>query len=303
MSEGGSFRMMIMEAGPVPPSEGPHRRRYLDLNGREALGKSNREYSAALTLLGDKAELIPPVFEPFVLDDDSRRREIQLQNVRLWNDFRTTVPETLLEEVEPHAKAAVREAVRALNFLEDHELAETAHEAIHRTSFLKRGLFGCPIVHRDGQYWTDCPVNMSHLRVGFSAGLVSDFDCSICGRAAEDCDHQMNELYEKERLLIGGKCSICGAEDCEHEDGRAYLVPARGIARNVIAQEVSMVTRPRYPQARIAEQSLDLELTAEGERLARAGFLSCDADLGPCKGFNDMHALWDVAGGSSRSGD
>ncbi|HEU4539681.1 MAG TPA: hypothetical protein VFR23_01015 [Jiangellaceae bacterium] len=62
-------------------------------------------------------------------------------------------------------------------------------------------------------------------------------------------------------------------------------------ARNAIAQEVSMVPQPRYPQARIIEKTVDLGDLSDDPRILQAaehGVLNCDACLGPCKGFNEM---------------
>ncbi|WP_336855458.1 hypothetical protein [Sinomonas albida] len=150
--------------------------------------------------------------------------------------------------------------VAALNYLEDHALADAAHRAIHRAAFMRRGLYGCPIVlGDDDEFWTKCSISISHLRIGMSAGLISDFECSICGLLVEDCDHIMGEIYDKIASRDDdGTCSICEATECEHEIGKAYLTAAYANARNAMAEEVSMVARPRYPQARIVERSIDL---------------------------------------------
>lgn len=200
----------------------------------------------------------------------------------------------------------MKAAMDALNYLEDHELREEAHAAIHRSAFVNRGLFGCPVVLRDDEYWTDCPINISHLRVGVSAGLVSDFECSVCGELVEDCDHQMGHPYPKvAELTAEGKCTLCDSVDCEHPEGKIFLAQAHASARNIQAAEVSLVARPRYPLARIVEELKDMGPLHKDSRVVHAakhGDLNCDADLGPCEGFNEVKD-WDINDASRSEGD
>jgi hypothetical protein len=286
------FKAALMQWGPIPPSGGPHRLRYLDINGRAALQTADDEFARALGILRTKANSMPVIHDPLVEDDDDVRRGIQRKKRSDWIEFVTTIDQAMLDEIEAHIRRSESSAVAALNFLEDHELAETAHEVIHRASFVRRGLYGCPIVRRDDELWTDCSINLSHLRVGISVGIVSDFECSICGHLVEDCDHAMGATYNKVAARDkAGKCIICDSADCEHVVGLAYPTVAYANARNMIPQEVSMVPRPRYPQARIVENTVDLDGLSDDPRILRAaehGVLNCDACLGPCKGFNEM---------------
>jgi len=295
-SKGPQFKWMLMQWGPIPPSGGPHRLRYLDVNGQKALQTADDEYATMLDILGTKGSSMPVIHKPLVEDDDVRRT-IQTAKRREWMEFLATIDQATLDEIEPHIRRSESSAVAALNFLEDQELAEAAHEAIHRAAFVRRGLYGCPIVLRDDELWTDCSIKLSHLRAGMSAGLVSDFECSICGRLVEDCDHQMGAAYDKVAARNeAGKCTICDSTDCEHVVGSAYPTVAYANARNVIANEASMVPRPRYPQARMIETTVDLDDIGDDPQILQAaehGNLNCDACLGPCKGFNEMSA-WDL---------
>jgi hypothetical protein len=229
---------------------------------------------------------------PLVEDDDDARLAIQRLKRTEWDEFASTLGSSLLGEIEPRIRRSERLAVAALNYLEDHELAETAHQAIHRAAFVRRGLFGCPIIFRDNDFWTDCSIRMSHIRIGMSAGLTSDFECSICGRLLEDCDHTMGETYEKVADRDGdGTCTVCTSMDCSHVVGLPYSTVAYGNARDVVSHEVSMVARPRYPQARFTELSMDF--TTSGDLAffrwgAEHGYLHCDGCLGPCKGLKEM---------------
>ena len=295
--KGGQFRMLIMQAGPIPPSGGPLRDRYLDHHGRVALDVSAEEYAEAVALLGELAGRMPTLPKSLVEKDEDVRRAIQREKRGEWIELTAEVDQATVDAIEPHITKAVASAIEALNYLEDHELMEDAHTAIHRTAFLKRGLFGCPIVLRGDEYWSECPVNLSHLRIGVSAGMVSDFECPICGELAEDCDHQMSEFYPKVAARDGeGKCNLCDSEECEHPEGETFLVEARARARNIKTGEVSFVARPRYPLARIYGESKDMGMLRDDRRIRYAaahGDLQCDADLGPCKGFNEMKN-WDL---------
>lgn len=156
-----------------------------------------------------------------------------------------------------------------------------ASPAIHRAAFLKRGLYCCPIVLRHDEYRTDRPITISHLRTGVSAGLVSDFGCSIRGKLVEDCDHQMGQLYPKVAARTDeGRRTFCDSVECEHSEGQILLVRAH-----------TFVARPRYPLAGIVEEAKDMAPLHGDRRVQYAaghGNLNCDLDLGPCKGFNEI---------------
>jgi hypothetical protein len=297
-NRGMQFKTSIMEVGPIPPSGGPLREQYLDFNGQRSLADADKAYSEVLAILGPRAREMPTIHTPLESDDDVQRRTVQRQKRSAWNAFAATLDQQTLDAIEPHIRRSEAASVAALNYLEDHPLAETAHRAIHRAAFLRRGLFGCPIVLRDdGEYWTNCSINMSHLRAGMSAELVSEFECSICGRLVEDCDHFPGEVYDNVAAKeANGRCTICKATGCEHEVGKSYPVVAQAMARNMAAEGVAIVARPRYPQARMVEQSLDLGAYGEDEEIqevAREGRLHCDGCLGPCKGFKDIRT-WET---------
>lgn len=257
-----------------------------------------------LAALGDRAVDLPILPSPLVVDDADVRARVQDEKRAEWREYAATVAPAVIEAAAPRIKASVAAAMEALNYLEDHPLCETAHEAVHRSAFVKRGLLGCPITLEDDDYWTDCPINLSHLRMGVSAGLIASFECSICGRLVEDCDHRMGEYYLKVAGRgDGGRCTLCDAINCSHGEGKAFMVQASAQSRDVRAQEISLVARPRYPQARIVKMTTDV---GDVERepwvriAAERGILNCDADLGPCNGFNDMRD-WGPLGGTAGS--
>lgn len=296
MASGRFVGFMVMQWGPIPPSGGPARQRYLDFNGREALATADAEYAAGLALIGDAIDDMP---QPHPLgasyDPDSivaAQRQARLD----WDLFKSAAAPQPLIEAEPFIARSEAAAVAALNYLEDHELREVAHAAVHRAGFMRSGLFGCPIHYRDDDYRTECLTVLAHQRFGASAGLVTEFSCSVCGRQVEDCDHVSGELYEVAATRSAtGECSICDSLECEHEPGESYSARAFAQAKNMIAQEISWVARPRYPLARPREQSFDMGPQGDDPRmrqLAEAGDLHCDGCVGPCVGFNEM-TDWD----------
>lgn len=292
------YKILILQWGPIPPSSGPKRERYLDHHGRTSLQIAADRYDEAMRLLGGSVASMPTIDFDLVEQDDNARRAIQRQKRAEWLEYQSTIAPDTLNAIEPLIRKSVSAAMDALNYLEDHPLRESAHAAIHRAAFVKRGLFGCLITYGEEEdYWTDCPINISHLRMGVSAGLVSDFECSICGMLVEECDHETGKYYSK---VAGrdakGKCSICDEMECDHQVGEMIMVAAWANARNAKTHEVSMVARPRYPLARVVEKSYELGTVGEDPRVrnaAKQGVLNCDGDLGPCMGFNEM-TDWDV---------
>jgi hypothetical protein len=228
------------------------------------------------------------------LDPDEIRSQQRLARDE-WKRFSTKLNRSSLEAIEPHARRAEAHAVAALNYLEDHPLRESVHQLVHRAGSIRGGLFGCAIIAEKGKFWTNCPVRVSHLRIGVSAGLTSTFECSICGEVIEDCDHVAGHVYDKTASRIGDdmKCSICDLINCEHKVGTGYPVTAQAIARDMVGYEVSFVPRPRYPQARIYQFTVDDEMPAEYTDLANAGKITCDVCVGPCRGLHESK-LWDL---------
>lgn len=291
--EGGGwrYRAELIQPGPIPPAGGPSREEYLDRLGRKQLEIAGDEYAKAIAVLGIRASLMPAIDFPLVEPDDSVREKIRRDKREQWCRFLQETDQITLKMVMPHVQESVKASMNALNYLEDHELKEEAHAAIHRSAFIKRGLFGCSITLQHNEYWTNCPINISHLRIGVSVGITGDFECSICGRLVEDCDHLSGETYPAiAKRYTDGTCSICGLVECGHDEGKTFSAQAVSVGRNLQIHEVSLVPRPRYPLARLSEWQKDLGAMGDRpdvRRAAKEGMLNCDADFGPCKGFND----------------
>lgn len=280
------FEATLIKHGPIPPAGGKARKSYLENNGGAELTTAHNEFEVVVELLTDWAEHVPAMFAPIESQDDEARQQIQQSSRRAWRKLTKQIPTTMLKIIEPHIRASEIAAVNALNYLEDTDKADEAHETIHRAAFIRRGLFGCPIAYVDGQFWRDCTVSMSHIRRGLSAGITSDFYCSVCDEKMEDCDHRIGDTYPiKAKKGDDGNCVVCGLLSCTHKQGESYLVTATGIGREAVVHEVSLVARPRYPLSRI--KKMTLEIPERYRSLAEDGSLHCDGCIGPCEGLQE----------------
>ncbi|MBB6406176.1 hypothetical protein HNP00_003508 [Arthrobacter sp. AZCC_0090] len=277
-----------MQPGLIPPAPGPLRDRYLKERGLESLERADRAFWAVDRLLTGSGLQRPPGIDLLETSDDILRRQIQLRAREEWIELRDGLDPQVLDQIEPLIRRSEIAAVEALNYLEDHELAGRAHAAIHNASVVRSGLYGCPIVFEEGVFWTNCSVRISHWRIGLSAGLTVDFVCSICGDPVEDCDHAMGASYEVIAKARSGRCTVCSEEACEHELGQPYIATARRDARNVTPREISFVSRPRYPLARVYEMTVEIDEQDPAYQFAVRGLADCDACLGPCDGFSSL---------------
>ncbi|MGO1841021.1 MAG: hypothetical protein ACTHZM_02995 [Canibacter sp.] len=293
-------RGLILQVGAIPPSGGPLRDAFLEENGLAELIKADTAFETVSTDLEAAGLAIPALPELAESTEADSSREIQRVNRSRWLELGSRVGDALKARIEPLIRESESSAVRAFNYLEDHELGERAHRAIHHAAFVRRGLFGCPIILRDGLLWTACSTHVAHIRVGFSAEIISDFECSLCGHLVEDCDHDMGSTYEvTTERDEAGLCGLHGRTDCDHQMGEPFRVTAIATARNIKATtRVAIVDRPRYPQARFGEITIGSEALAADERLRRAaeaGDLHDDECLGPCKGLSAGSIVSDMA--------
>lgn len=151
----------------------------------------------------------------------------------------------------------------AMNWLEDTSAFETAHQRLDAAGALQRQHFkeNCRFTFKDGSYFQECAVSLAHNRVGMSVGaIIRESKCSICELDPDDCEHIAGRVYD--------------GEECVRIITRADL------------EEVSLVGRPNFPDARIESMSIDTaDLRAElGERFEVGMDVFCDRCLKPCDG-------------------
>jgi hypothetical protein len=168
------------------------------------------------------------------------------------------------EEAGDQLRRALSVLRSAMNWLEDSDLFDVAHERIDVAGRLAREHFpdGCAFSFRDGTYFQECPAALAHNRMGMSIGyVVREAECSICHQEPEDCDHIKGQLY----------------------DGQLCV----RIIKRLDLMEVSFVGRPAQPDARVTSVSID---TADMHRRLGPEFrpgmsILCDKCLSPCSGL------------------
>lgn len=172
-------------------------------------------------------------------------------------------------ELEKKARDGLAVLRSAVDWLEDTEHFDRAHRALDQAGRQVRSSFGCHLTfERAKGYSQACPVALAHSRVGMSAGfIVEEAECSICKRDPEDCEHITGQRY--------------GDEGCVRVITRASLL------------EVSLVSRPNQPDARIHSMSLSRsELETALGPLFRYGMpVSCDRCLAECGGMTELPSV------------
>ncbi len=169
-------------------------------------------------------------------------------------------------EPERRARKGLGILRSAVDWLEDSDQFDHAHKVLDDAGRRVRTTFGCNLKFEpDEGYSQTCPVALAHTRVGCSTGfIIEESACSICGEDPEDCDHISGQLY--------------GDEVCGRLITRADLM------------EVSLVSRPRQPDARIQSVSITRdELESElGPEFTFGMPVSCDKCLRECNGMVEM---------------
>lgn len=273
-------RVRLMSAGWAAPESGPFRDEYLRTNGNEFLAGAQSAVAAVVEIL-DGYKL--PVVQ---LTGDEETDHEQLDAVVFrWLEIRERYTAVIEEDLRELIEAAVDNAVDALNFLEDTELRETAHNLVHTAAWLRFGFLGCKLSVQDGGVQSDCPVRRAHCRWGFSPEIKAKWACSICNERFDTCPHIPDEEYEVIVDRSGSTCLACFEGRCDHEDGERTVVPARRVSTEVEAIAVAIVARPRDPRARIS--SLPINVPAESElfKQCESGMGICTECILPCTGF------------------
>jgi hypothetical protein len=200
------------------------------------------------------------------VQDGPTRRGLGLLRAgrRAFNHARYLMSVGADDEAEAKARAALPTLRSAMNWLEDGPYFEQAHTQIDQAGRFVRETFGCPLLFEDGTYYQTCPVALAHNRIGLSPGtVIKKSECSICRHPPDTCEHISGRMYD-------GK--VC------HR-----IITEAGLL------EVSLVYRPRQPDARIMKISID---TAKIRRKAPEDWqpgdlVQCDNCLSDCGGVYD----------------
>jgi hypothetical protein len=195
-------------------------------------------------------------------------------------------------EAERLARGALPRFRSALDWAEDSDREDETHRAMDAAGRWTCETFGCELLYDDGTYYRTCPVDLGHNRIGLSVGGVATRICSLCDRDFSVCDHDP----AKEYLTPGGNsplgyCRICMEQACtEHRPNLQYPARPGSIVVEMQLDEVSLVSRPAQPDARINRQEVTRrELWAAlGSDFVPGMTVVCERCLRDCGGLIQM---------------
>jgi hypothetical protein len=212
---------------------------------------------------------------------------------RLMEQARSLLADASNEEDLHHAEVNARNALAAyrssLDWAEDTDREEDAHRRLDEAGHWVRETFGC-FLDRDGKsYKQTCPVALGHNRIGLSiSGRASVRVCSLCGRDVSECEHLPGTAY----LVPGGAsdlgwCRVCCQSECDHVPTEMHRAPLVSIIRQMDLDEISIVSRPAHPDARIQAVSVPVADLQDvlGDSFIPGMEVSCDRCLLSCEGL------------------
>lgn len=194
------------------------------------------------------------------------------------------------------AEAAARQALphfrSALDWAEDTDREDEAHRAMDAAGRWTCETFGCELEYTDGTYYRTCPVDLGHNRIGFSVGGVATRICSLCDLDISDCEHDPSQEY----LTPGGSsplgyCRVCMEQSCtEHRPHLQYPARPGSIITEMQLDEISVVSRPAQPDARIHRQEVTLGYLEDGlgDDFSPGVPVICERCLSACGGLIQM---------------
>lgn len=189
---------------------------------------------------------------------------------------------------EQEARDGLALLARSLDWAEDSEFEPEAHRRLDEAGSWVRKTFGCFLNRSGKEYQQTCPVALAHNRIGMSIGGAAVRICSLCGGDFSECVHLPGTAY----VVPGGAdelgwCRICLAESCEHTPADRVRVTVVAIIRQVELEEISLVSKPAHPEARLTSVSVstsDLQ-SALGPEFQPGMDVSCDKCLSSCGGL------------------
>lgn len=189
-----------------------------------------------------------------------------------------------------HIRRCLGAAASAFFWLEDTELEAAAHEELHKYGRYARDHLSdrCELQWTGSSYQIACPVHIAHMRIGFSIGFVGDRLCSICNQDVSECEHLPGRLYEMPGgVYDDGNCRVCGSASCgKHLAGQLYLERAHVRVTNATIHEVSLVSKPKHPDARLMAIPVETAKLAAslGPDFTVGMRVNCDFCQLPCPG-------------------
>lgn len=208
-------------------------------------------------------------FEPDRSDADLRRARFeeevlsrQREGDQLIGQARSLLAKTdqlnNRRQVEQDARAALTVYPASLDWAEGTDMEDEAHRRLDEAGRWVREAFGC-VLDRSGEaYKQTCPVALGHNRIGLSVGgCAASRACSLCGQDVSECEHLPGTAY----MVPGGAddlgwCRVCCKQQCEHVPTEMYRASLVSIIRELKIDEVSLVSKPAQPEARIHAVSI-----------------------------------------------
>lgn len=232
-------------------------------------------------------------------DERSRWKLTQQQITARWQDADGLIAgaKALLEKsthvkgrmrAEKRAREALAKYRSALDWAEDTPWQDDAHRRMDEAGGWVRRTFGCHLSREGDEYWQECPVALGHNRIGLSVGGYGVRTCSLCGGDLSECEHRPGTVY---RVPGGsqelGWCRVCRKEgDCEHDPTKTYEASVVSIITEFHLDEVSLVSRPAFADARILRVPVDIsELQDRFPGFIGGMEIACNRCLEPCSGL------------------
>jgi hypothetical protein len=191
---------------------------------------------------------------------------------------------------ERDARKALDRLRSALNWAEDTDFEDEAHRSLDDAGRWVCETFSCKLTRSGSTYKQTCPVALGHNRLGMSVGGVAKRRiCSLCGSDVSECEHMPGTAY----LVPGGAddlgwCRVCLEESCGHVPTDSHRVSLVSIIREMTLGEVSIVSKPAHPDARIMSMPIEVaDLSVElGDGFVPGVDVTCSRCLLPCEGLH-----------------
>lgn len=193
-------------------------------------------------------------------------------------------------EAEALARRSLADFRSALDWAEDGPDEADCHQRLDAAGRWVRETFGCSLSWNGSTYYDTCPVSLGHTRMGFSiGGTVERRICSLCGQDLSNCQHVRGTAY----YVPGGTgdlgwCRVCLETACTHSESKLYRAEVIAMLSGIEVTEVSLVSKPDNPLARVQILSVSCEDLREflGPEFEPGMEVSCDRCLQPCDGLH-----------------
>ena len=177
-------------------------------------------------------------------------------------------------------------------WLEDSNYLNDIHVDMHVMGRFQRERYQvqCSVEEESGSFQVKCPIAIAHKRFGFSVAMKArTYLCSLCGEAYASCSHLPGRLYRVRGGAEGSpteRCRVCSGDGCQHRSDTTYVTTQSGVVVEAELHEVSIVDRPKSPDARLG--AIPVNAAWVRSRLgqpSRGVTLFCDQCVDRCPGF------------------